>query len=119
MSRIRIGAATIGVACAAGTGTAAAAARAPELQAYVGDPAKIVLTEAGKPVRTLPAGTYAIVVRDTSSDHNFHLYGPGVDERTSVSGKGTFTWKVRLEQGTYTFRCDPHLLFMRGTFRVV
>lgn len=119
--RIGIAGPAAAAALVAGVGlaTGAGSAGAPELHAYVGDPAKIVLTEAGKPVRTLRAGTYTIVVRDASSDHDFHLKGPGVDERTSVSGKGMYTWKVRLSAGTYTFVCDPHSLFMRGSFKVL
>jgi plastocyanin len=69
-------------------------------------------------VTSLKAGKYTIVVKDTAADHNFHLIGPGVDKLTSVGGKGTFTWHVTLKKGTYTFQCDPHKSFMKGTFKV-
>jgi plastocyanin len=57
-------------------------------------------------------------VQDKASDHNFHLTGPGLNKTTSVSGKGTTTWKVTLKKGKYTYICDPHKSFMKGSFTV-
>ena len=116
--RTWIAGATVGAALACGVGLASAGSRVARLQAYVGDPAKIVLTQNGKPVTTLRSGSYVIVVRDAASDHDFHLRGPAVDERTSVRGTGTVTWQVKLTKGTYRFVCDPHALFMKGSFTV-
>jgi plastocyanin len=84
----------------------------------VADPATITLrTEAGATVTDLPAGTYTIEVRDQSVNHNFHLSGPGVDQRTDVETIGTVTWTVTLQdRARYTFVCDPHNTTMRGTF---
>lgn len=84
----------------------------------VADPATITLrTEAGAAVTDLPAGTYTIEVRDQSTQHNFHLSGPGVDQRTDVETTGTVTWTVTLQdRARYTFVCDPHNATMRGTF---
>ncbi len=63
------------------------------------------------------AGTVKIVVNDKANDHNFHLTGPGVNVKTSVSAKGTKTFTVALKKGTYKFVCDPHL-FMKGSFTI-
>jgi len=90
----------------------------PKLVASVSDPLNISLTKGGKKVTTLKAGTYVIVVHDKAADHNFHLSGPGVNKTTSVGGKGTFTWKLKLRKGTYTYVCDPHASFMKGSFTV-
>ena len=103
---------------AALTIAANAAAATPKLTASVSDPLNISLTVGGKKVSSLKAGTYTIVVEDKASDHNFHLSGPGVNKLTSVSGKGTTTWKVVLKKGTYKYVCDPHASFMKGSFTV-
>jgi plastocyanin len=108
-------AAVVAIAAIAAGSTPAAT---PKLQALVADPIKITLTVGGKKVSSLKAGTYTIVVKDTSSGHNFRLSGPGVNKTTSVSAKGTFTWKVRLKRGTYKYVCDPHASFMKGSFTV-
>ncbi|HKP09517.1 MAG TPA: plastocyanin/azurin family copper-binding protein [Gaiella sp.] len=64
------------------------------------------------------AGKTKIVVADLSSSHNFHLTGPGVNVKTSVGGKGTKTFTVTLRKGTYTYVCDPHKSFMKGSFKI-
>jgi plastocyanin len=115
MNRIGLLAAALGAAF--GTATAASAAT-PKLIGSDSDPFKISLTLAGKKVTALKAGTYTIVVQDTAADHNFHLKGPGLDKTTSVGGKGTTTWTVVLKKGTYTYVCDPHSSFMKGSFTV-
>ena len=86
----------------------------------VADPGTIRLTtEAGAAVTDLPAGTYTIEVRDQSINHNFHLSGPGVDQRTDVEAVETVTWTVTLQdRARYTFVCDPHNTVMRGSFTV-
>jgi plastocyanin len=64
-------------------------------------------------------GTYTLTVDDQSASHNFHLTGPGgVDVATDVGGTGTETFEVTLQNGTYTFVCDPHASSMRGTLEV-
>jgi plastocyanin len=84
----------------------------------VADPGTISLrTEAGAAVTDVPAGTYTIEVRDQSINHNFHLTGPGVDQRTDVETVATQTWTVTLQdRARYTFVCDPHNTVMRGSF---
>jgi len=107
-----------GVAAVAAALAANAGAATPKLTASVSDPVNISLKVGSKKVTSLKAGKYTIVVKDTSSGHNFRLKGPGLNKATSVSGKGTFTWKVTLKKGTYTFVCDPHASFMKGSFKV-
>lgn len=98
--------------------SAVASTKSTKLVASVSDPFKISLTLKGKKVTSLKAGSYTIVVEDKASDHDFHLTGPGVNKVTSIGGKGTFTWKVKLKKGTYKFVCDPHASFMKGSFKV-
>ena len=68
--------------------------------------------------KTVTSGTYAITVHDLASIHDFHLTGPGVNKKTSVSGTGTTTWTVKLKKGTYHFVCDPHHTIMHGVLKV-
>jgi hypothetical protein len=96
----------------------AALAGTPTLTGTVGPGFTITLTKAGKKVSKLKAGTYVIKVADKASDHNFHLKGPGIDKKTSVGKKQNVTWKLKLKAGKYTFVCDPHKSFMKGSFTV-
>jgi hypothetical protein len=98
--------------------SAFARSSATTLNGTVGPGFTITLTKAGKKVGKLKAGKYVIKVADKANNHNFHLKGPGVDKKTSVGGKGTFTWNVTLKKGKYTFVCDPHSSFMKGSFTV-
>ena len=67
----------------------------------------------------ITAGDYTIVVDDQSTEHNFHLTGPGgVDVATDVPEEGEETFDVTLEAGEYTFVCDPHASQMKGSFTV-
>jgi plastocyanin len=96
----------------------AASAATPTLNGTVGPGFTITLTQNGKKVTKLKAGTYLIKVSDRAIDHNFHLKGPGVNKKTSVTAKVNKTWTVTLEKGKYTYVCDPHLTFMKGSFTV-
>lgn len=78
----------------------------------------ITLTQGGKKVSSLKAGSYTLKIEDKSNIHNFHLTGPGVNKKTAVGWKGTVTWKLKLKKGTYTYVCDPHKAFMKGSFTV-
>jgi plastocyanin len=88
------------------------------LKGTVGPGFTITLTQNGKKVSKLTAGTYKIVVSDKSNIHNFHLSGPGVNKSTSVGGTGSKTWTVKLKKGTYKYVCDPHVSIMHGSFKV-
>ncbi|HUP33682.1 MAG TPA: hypothetical protein VM184_11650 [Gaiellaceae bacterium] len=94
-------------------------AAVPQLFGTVGPGYTIDLEDAGGVrVTKLDPGTYQFQVRDLSDEHNFHLFGPGVDESTQVGGTGTVTWTVTLRDGNYTLLCDPHPIDMRRTFVV-
>jgi plastocyanin len=119
MNRTRMLAAAALAAFTTGViGTGAASAAGGKLVAEVADPVKITLSQGGKKVTALKAGAYTITVKDLSSAHNFHLTGPGLNKTTSVTAKGTVTWKVTLKKGKYTYVCDPHKSFMKGSFTV-
>jgi plastocyanin len=97
-------------------GTQASAAKVKgTLAGNVGPGFTITLKQKGKTVKTLKAGIYRINVSDNSGVHNFHLFGPGVNKKTSVGSNGGAIWTVKLKKGKYTYRCDRH--FMSGMIR--
>jgi plastocyanin len=89
-----------------------------KLNGAVGPGETITLKKGSARVATLKRGRYTIVVRDRSSEHNFHLRGPVSKMITSISGTGTKTVTVNLKPGRYTYVCDPHAGDMIGSFRV-
>jgi hypothetical protein len=91
---------------------------AAQLNGTVGPDFNINLEFAdGTTVTKIDPGTYEIVVRDLSVEHNFHLSGPGVNETTQVDETGTVTWTVTFRDGRYLLVCDPHAgQGMRRTF---
>jgi plastocyanin len=95
-----------------------ASAAVPTLKATDGPGFTITLKKGTTKVTKLKAGKYKIVVKDLSNIHNFHLTGPGVNKKTGVGPKGTFTWTVTLKKGTYKYICDPHAAIMKGSFKV-
>jgi plastocyanin len=98
---------------------ALAKGKTKSLVGEVGPGFTIEVTSGGKDVKTLKAGTYTITVEDKASIHDFHLFGPGVNKKTTVPFVGKQTWKVTLKKGTYTYQCDPHASAgMKDTFRV-
>jgi plastocyanin len=116
MLRIRLAIVTLLGAALVIAATASAAI--PTLKATDGPGFTISLKKGKTKVTKLKAGKYKIVVRDLSNIHNFHLKGPGLDKKTGVGPKGTFTWTVRLKKGTYKYVCDPHAAIMKGSFKV-
>jgi plastocyanin len=116
MLRTRLALVTLLAAALAIVGSASAAT--PTLNAVDGPGFTITLKKGKTKVTSLKAGKYKIVVKDLSNIHNFHLTGPGVNKKTGVGPKGTFTWTVTLKKGTYKYVCDPHRAFMKGSFRV-
>jgi hypothetical protein len=94
------------------------AAVSSTLHATVGPAFEISLTfDDGSPVGALPAGSYRILVSDLTSDHNFHLFGPGVNQDSGVDSTGTATWNVTFGAGgRYQFVCDVHADSMFGSF---
>lgn len=97
---------------------ASASAATPTLIGVDGPGFTITLKKGTAKVTSLKAGKYKIVIKDLSNIHNFHLTGPGLNKKTSVGAKGTFTWSVTLKKGTYKFVCDPHAPIMKGSFKV-
>jgi plastocyanin len=97
---------------------ASASAAVPTLKATDGPGFTITLKKGTTKVTKLKAGKYKIVVKDLSNIHNFHLTGPGLNKKTGVGPKGTFTWTVTLKKGTYKYICDPHAAIMKGSFKV-
>ncbi len=95
----------------------AATVKPTKLVAEVGPGFTITLKKAKKRVVTLKRGKYVITVRDRATDHNFRLFGPGVNRSTQVKSVETKTWTVTLKPGTYTYQCDPHTS-MRASFPV-
>lgn len=90
----------------------------PKLVGTVGPGFTITLKKSGTKVTKLKAGKYSITVNDLSSNHNFHLTGPGVNKKTSVGGTGRVTWTLTFQKGkTYRFVCDPHSFEMKGSFK--
>jgi plastocyanin len=63
-------------------------------------------------------GMYTFTVHDKSTMHNWHIVGPGVNRKTSVSKKVTKTFTVQLKKGTYKIRCDVHPLTMKTQIKV-
>ena len=89
----------------------------PELLGTVGPGFSIRLSNPdGSIVTKVDPGTYDIVVRDLSEEHNFHLSGPGVDRFTSVEQTANVTWTVTFVEGRYDYVCDPHSTLMKGEF---
>jgi plastocyanin len=105
-------------AIAAALTASSALAATPTLNGTVGPGFTITLKQGSAKVSKLKAGSYKFVISDKSSIHNFHLKGPGIDKKTSVGGTGTTTWTVKLQAGKYTYVCDPHASFMKGSFTV-
>jgi plastocyanin len=100
---------------------ATGAADNPVLTGDVGkdDSFAISLVDAsGAPVTHVDAGTYTIVVHDHSSEHNFHLFGTGVNATTDVAAIGDSTFTVTFMDGVYRYVCDPHSFVMKGQFTV-
>ena len=89
-----------------------ALAATPVFKGTVGPGFTIKMTT--KPTK---AGKIKLVINDRSNVHNFHLTGPGVNVKTSVTAIGTKTFTITLKKGTYKFICDPHP-FMKGSFTV-
>jgi plastocyanin len=123
MSRIRIlfvaAVATLAVAVVVPSAQSSSQKIKGNLVGTVGPGFTITLTQGGKKVKTLKPGTYKITVHDKGTIHNFHLFGPGVNKKTSVPGIGTFHWTVTFKKGSYTYRCDIHFkIGMIGHFKV-
>jgi hypothetical protein len=93
------------------------AAVSTTLEAFVNDQGNIGINYAdGSSVgKAIPPGTYTLHVDDSTSFHNFHLYGPGFDDSTDVGLLQKSTWTVTFQTGgVYTYICDLHPDSMMG-----
>ena len=100
-------------------GAATAPAQAVPLTGIVGPGFTLTLADVGgRLVAQLDPGVYEITVRDLSDEHNFRLFGPGVEEFTQVETTGTVTWSVTFREGRSTAWCDPHSTQMVQRFTV-
>ena len=115
MLRIRI---ALVVSSALALFAAAPAQAVTKLTGTVGPGFTIVLKQGTRKVTTLKPGTYTLVIRDLSGEHNFHLTGPGVNKATGIAFKGTKTFTIKVRKGLYRFVCDPHALALKGSFKV-
>jgi hypothetical protein len=79
------------------------------LQASVGPGFEIQLkTPEGALVSQLGAGSYAIHVNDSATNHNFHLEGPSVNMATGIADIQEVDWMVDFGDAYYTYHCDMH-----------
>jgi hypothetical protein len=76
-------------------------------------------TQYGQRVSALTAGDYRVRVTDASGSANFHLVGPAVNRSTSVRGRTSTTWTVKLSPGTYRFGSDASPANARPAVRVL
>lgn len=119
MSRVQLSVALGALALALSASVSAQPSAIPKLTGTVGPGYTITLKSGTRKVSTLKAGKYRLVIRDKSSDHDFHLAGRGFDRvLTSTEFVGTKTLIIRLRKGRYTYVCDPHTVVMKGSFRV-
>ncbi len=96
---------------------ATSAPAATSLIGVVGPEMTITLQNAdGSAVTHLDPGEYVVSIDDRSILHNYHLFGPGVEQRTDIETVGMVSWTIQLTDGTYNFRCDAHATSMRGSF---
>jgi alpha-D-ribose 1-methylphosphonate 5-triphosphate synthase subunit PhnH len=94
---------------------------APSFFAVVGPDTGFAISlkdASGNGVSRIDPGTYVISVDDQATIHNFHLRGPGVDQRTDIAETGMTQWTVTFQNGTYTYLCDAHPVNMKRTFTV-
>jgi len=117
MKRIALGLVAVALGVLA---IAPAQAAAPKLVGTVGPGYSIKLTQGGKRVTKIKAGTYTFVISDRSSFHSYGLDGPKgyAKDFTSVPFKGTKTFTVKLKAGKYKYYCSAHESSMFGFFTV-
>ncbi|HEX3454732.1 MAG TPA: hypothetical protein VHS03_08910 [Gaiellaceae bacterium] len=96
----------------------------PTLIGKVGlhDAFRITLTFTnGKPVKSIPAGRYTLIVHDYSKIHNFALGSQTQNKRlftTGIPWVGTRMYHLTFASGRYAYACSAHYQTMNGTFVV-
>ncbi|HEY4349036.1 MAG TPA: hypothetical protein VGM80_15780 [Gaiellaceae bacterium] len=95
------------------------AAVSSTLHAYDLDDYSIGVTfDDGSVAKSVPPGTYTLLINDQSQLHNFHFYGAGLDDESGVTDVQTLRFTVNLTTGIYNFVCDVHPDEMAGTIVV-
>ncbi len=122
MTQKRLVASSVLVIAIATAAIPAATAATPKLNGTVGPGFTITLTQGGKSVKSLKAGSYTFAVADKSTAHNFALERTSGKKSTkvltTVPATGSKSVVIKLEKGTYKFVCQPHSSSMVGTFTV-
>jgi hypothetical protein len=75
----------------------------------------------GRKVKSIPAGTYTLIVHDYSKIHNFALGSQTQNKRlltTGIPWVGTRKYVLKLAPGRYAYACSAHFQTMVGTFVV-
>src|SRR6478672_4209100 len=91
----RIGLTALAAASALAIAAPIGAKTMPRLYGSVGPGLTISLKDAsGKTVKSLRPGRYVFTIKDLSKQCNFHLLGPGVNDKTSVSKLENASWLV-------------------------
>ena len=119
MPRLRSTLVVLGAAAAVAAPSASAALPV-KLVGTVGPGFTITLTQGGKKVTRLKAGTYRLRITDAATSHAWALDGPHgyAKDFTTVPFTGTKTFTVTLKKGTYKYYCPPHEIAMFGKFTV-
>ena len=117
MTRTKLTLATLTVLGALALASTAFAAP-PKLTGTVGPGFTITLTQNGKAVKTLPAGSYVFAVSDKSNIHNFRVKGPGGvnKEITTVPFQGSKSVTLTLKKGHYSLVCNLPGHYKGGQF---
>ena len=116
LAAIAIGVAAVAAACGGGEGNPSIASPAGGVVQLVAKNVLFIPTRLAA-----PAGRVTIDFhnRDSSVQHNVHLSGGGVNEKTSIeTGPITQQLTVTLRAGTYLYICDVHPAQMRGELTV-
>jgi len=110
----------VGTAAALTATAFARHAATAKLVGTVGPGYTITLTQGGKKVTKLKAGTYALTINDKASIHAWSLDGPNgyAKDFTKVPFIGAKTFTVNLKAGKYKYYCPPHEAMMFGHFTV-
>ncbi len=95
-----------------------ALAGTPTLVGTDGPSFTITLTKGGKKVSKLKPGTYIFKIADKSTAPQLPSEGAWDRQEDGGRREDNVTWKLKLKKGKYTFVCDPHKSFMKGSFTV-
>jgi plastocyanin len=111
----------VAVASLAIAGTASTRTTATKLNGTVGPGFSISLTQGGKKVTSLKAGSYTFTIADRANIHNYTLQqlsgGKTKKQLTGTTFVGKKTVTVKLAKGKWKYYCTVHPT-VQGTFTV-